>query len=69
MYSSTMDVLENLYPRLSPRGYAIIDDYGAVAACKQAVEDYRARHGITDPIQMIDWTGVFWRKGDATQPR
>jgi O-methyltransferase len=68
MYSSTMDVLENLYPRLSPGGYAIIDDYGAVPACRRAVEDYRARQGITDPIQIIDWTGVFWRKGDATEP-
>ena len=63
MYSSTMDVLENLYPRLSPGGYAIIDDYGAVPACRQAVEDYRARNGIAEPIQRIDWTGVFWRKG------
>ncbi|MDQ2948006.1 MAG: TylF/MycF family methyltransferase [Acidobacteriota bacterium] len=62
MYSSTMDVLENLYPRLSPGGYAIIDDYGAVPACRQAVEDYRARNGIAEPIQRIDWTGVFWRK-------
>ncbi len=65
MYSSTMDVLENLYPRLSPGGYAIIDDYGAVPACKQAVEDYRARNQITEPIQLIDWTGVFWQKASA----
>ena len=63
MYSSTMDTLENLYPKLSPGGYAIIDDYGAVLACKQAVQDYRARRGIGEPIQTIDWTGVFWRKG------
>ena len=62
MYSSTMDVLENLYPKLSPGGYAIVDDYHAVPACKQAVQDYRARHGIEEPIETIDWTGVFWRK-------
>ncbi len=68
MYSSTIDVLENLYPRLSPGGYAIIDDYGAVPACKQAVEDYRARNGIVEPIQTIDWTGVYWRKGRAAEP-
>jgi O-methyltransferase len=65
MYASTMDVLENLYPRLSPGGYAIIDDYGAVPACKQAVEDYRGRMGIVDAIQTIDWTGVFWRKSST----
>lgn len=68
MYSSTMDVLQNLYPKLSPGGYAIIDDYGAVAACRQAVDDYRQSHRIVEPIQKIDWTGVFWRKrGDSRE--
>ena len=69
MYSSTMDVLENLYPKLSPGGYAIVDDYGAVPACRQAVTDYRSRHGIEEPIRTIDWTGVFWRKGRDTDLR
>ncbi len=68
MYSSTMDVLENLYPRLSPGGYAVIDDYGAVPACRQAVEDYRTRHGIVEPIHTIDWTGVFWKKSLKQSP-
>jgi O-methyltransferase len=62
MYSSTMDALTALYPRLAPGGFCIIDDYGAIAACKQAVTDYRAAHGIATDIQEIDWTGVYWRK-------
>ena len=41
----------------------IVDDYGAVLACRQAVHDYRAAHGIVEPIVAIDWTGVYWRKG------
>jgi O-methyltransferase len=64
MYESTMDGLRALYPRLSPGGYVIVDDYGAVPGCKAAVEDYRAEQGITEPIQTIDWTGVFWRRGE-----
>jgi Macrocin-O-methyltransferase (TylF) len=24
--------------------------------------DYRPQHDITDPIETVDWTGVFWRK-------
>ena len=43
MYASTMDALESLYPKLTAGGYAIIDDYGAVAACRQAVDDFRAK--------------------------
>uniref|UniRef100_A0A832MLP4 Macrocin O-methyltransferase n=1 Tax=Eiseniibacteriota bacterium TaxID=2212470 RepID=A0A832MLP4_UNCEI len=64
LYESTMDALDALYPRLSPGGYCIVDDYGVIPACRQAVEDYRARHGVTEPIRTIDWSGVYWiRRG------
>jgi O-methyltransferase len=66
LYESTRDALEALYPRLAPGGFAIVDDYGAVPACRQAVEDYRGRAGIAAPLEAIDWTGVFWQK-DATE--
>ena len=62
MYESTMDGLVNLYPKLSPGGFLIVDDYGAVPACKKAVHDYRVRHGIREEIRSIDWTGVYWRR-------
>jgi hypothetical protein len=61
-YESTMDGLENLYPKLSVGGYLIVDDYGCVPACRQAVLDYREAHGITDEIRSVDWTGVFWQR-------
>jgi O-methyltransferase len=62
MYESTMDGLVNLYPKLSVGGYLIVDDFGAVPACAKAVNDYRTKHGITDPIERIDWGGVFWKR-------
>ena len=62
MYESTMDAFSALYHKLSPGGYCIVDDYGAVESCKQATHDFRDKHGITEPIQQIDWTGVFWQK-------
>jgi O-methyltransferase len=62
MYQSTIEALDNLYDRLSPGGYAIIDDYGAIPACRRAVEDFRAAHGISEPLTTVDWTGVWWRK-------
>jgi O-methyltransferase len=61
MYESTMDALSALYPKVSPGGYVIVDDY-AINACRSAVEDYRRRFAIDDPIERIDWTGVFWKK-------
>jgi Macrocin-O-methyltransferase (TylF) len=61
-YKSTMDALQCLYPGLAPGGYAIVDDYGAVGACREAVHEFRERNGIDEPIEWIDWSGVFWRK-------
>lgn len=62
MYESTMDALTALYPKLASGGFCVIDDYGAIKACRQAVNDYRAMQGIDAPISMIDWTGAWWRK-------
>jgi O-methyltransferase len=62
MYESTMTAIDALYPKLQPGGFLIVDDYGDLAGCKQATDDYRAHHDITDPIESIDHTGVFWRK-------
>jgi O-methyltransferase len=62
LYESTIVALESLYPKLSPGGFAIVDDYGAIAACRQAVNDFRAERSITEPMIEIDWTGIYWRK-------
>jgi len=62
LYESTMDTLTNLYPKLSRGGYIIIDDFGAMASCRKAVEDYRKKHSIHDKIVRVDRTGAYWRK-------
>jgi len=61
MYGSTMDALTALYHKVSPGGFVIVDDYGAVPACRAAVTEFRTAHGITAPIQDIDGLGVFWQ--------
>jgi hypothetical protein len=61
LYESTMDVLDNLYPKLSVGGFVIIDDY-FLSSCSTAVHDFRARFGIEDAIQPIDGLGVYWRR-------
>jgi O-methyltransferase len=62
LYESTIVALESLYPGLSPGGYVIVDDYGALRKCREAVHDYRDAEGIDDEIHTIDWTGVYWQK-------
>jgi cephalosporin hydroxylase len=62
LYESTIDALFYLYPKLSIGGFCIVDDWGAIPACKKAVDDYRSIFNIEERIQIIDWTGVFWKK-------
>ena len=65
MYESTLDALDALYPRLTTGGFVIIDDYHVVPACRAAVHDYCAKHGVHPVITEIDGVGVFWRKDAA----
>jgi hypothetical protein len=62
LYTSTCDVLKHLYPRLAAGGYCIIDDYRNLADCRRAVDEYRQKYGITEPIQLIDSRAVYWRR-------
>lgn len=62
LYSSTMDVLENLYDNVAPGGFIIIDDYGTVIDAKRAVIDFLLSRQITEPMFAIDGDGVYWRK-------
>jgi len=62
MYESTINALDSLYPKLSIGGYCIVDDFGAVPACKLAIMDYRKKHNITEDIIDIDGFGAFWKR-------
>jgi O-methyltransferase len=61
MYGSTMDALEPLYPKLSPGGFVIVDDY-ALAGCRRAVDDFRRANNIDEELVRIDRWAVMWRK-------
>jgi len=64
MYGSTLEALNALYPKLSPGGFCIIDDY-TLPGCRRAVDDFRAAHAVTEGVHAIDWAGAFWRKAKA----
>jgi O-methyltransferase len=62
LYESTMDALNPLYAKVASGGFIIVDDYVAVPQCARAITDFRAAHGIADPIHKIDNMSVYWRK-------
>ena len=61
MYSSTIQILDSLYKKASPGGFVIVDDYNALANCREAVDNFRVAHGIEETMETVDWTGVYWR--------
>lgn len=61
LYGSTIEALENLYPKLERGGFCIIDDY-ALPTCQQAVDDFRRAHDIREDLVRVDWSGVYWRR-------
>ncbi|WAP67418.1 class I SAM-dependent methyltransferase [Jiella pelagia] len=63
LYESTMDTLMALYDRVAAGGIVIVDDYGALKVCRQALEDFFEAKGTPVPeMTRIDWTGAFFMK-------
>jgi hypothetical protein len=56
-YESTYHELLHLYPRLSPGGILIIDDYGHWAGARKAVDTYITEHNLQLLLNRIDYTG------------
>lgn len=56
-YASTKHELETLYPRLSPGGVLILDDYGHWEGSRQAFDEYFAAAGGRPLLARTDYTG------------
>eukprot|EP00560_Eucampia_antarctica_P000568 CAMPEP_0197836816 /NCGR_PEP_ID=MMETSP1437-20131217/30079_1 /TAXON_ID=49252 ORGANISM="Eucampia antarctica, Strain CCMP1452" /NCGR_SAMPLE_ID=MMETSP1437 /ASSEMBLY_ACC=CAM_ASM_001096 /LENGTH=326 /DNA_ID=CAMNT_0043443291 /DNA_START=411 /DNA_END=1391 /DNA_ORIENTATION=+ len=61
MYESTVDVLYNLYDKLSIGGYVIMDDWSWFPS-RTACEDFFKVHGIEPEIIQIDKLSAYWKK-------
>jgi O-methyltransferase len=56
-YASTRHELQHLFPRLSPGGVLIIDDYGHWQGARRAVDEYIEEHRVPLLLGRIDYTG------------
>jgi hypothetical protein len=56
-YESTRHELETLYPRLSPGGVLVLDDYGHYEGARRAVDEYFDAHGGRPLLTRVDYTG------------
>ena len=56
-YHSTRHELEQLYPRLSPGGVLIVDDYGYWRGARKATDEYFQSVNTRPLLNRIDYTG------------
>ena len=56
-YESTKHELKHLFPRVSPRGVIIIDDYGYWQGARKAVDEYISENNLCLFLHRIDYTG------------
>ena len=66
-YDSTRKELEVIYPKLSERGVCIVDDYGAWAGSKQAVDEYFASHIPRPLFHVTNWAVRTWIKTSSSE--
>jgi cephalosporin hydroxylase len=59
--SDVETALELLHDRVSPGGFVFIDDY-TDDACKKIVDDFRSRHAVTDPLELVGPAAATWRR-------
>lgn len=56
-YNSTYHELVHLFPKLSPGGVLIIDDYGHWEGCRRAVDQYFRENNVPMLLHRIDYGG------------
>lgn len=61
MYESTIDILANLYHKVSGGGVIIVDDWG-IPACQQAVRDFLGENEAIVDFHKIDESSVYFYK-------
>ena len=59
LYTSTIQVMDLLYDRVSLGGFIYVDDYAA-AGCRKAVTEFRAKRNITTPIVKVYEFAAGW---------
>ncbi|MBX3168080.1 MAG: class I SAM-dependent methyltransferase [Candidatus Eremiobacteraeota bacterium] len=62
-YESTRQALEALYPKLSPGGFVIVDDYGSAGLeARRAVDDFRRQRSIRGNLRGVNQNIAYWEK-------
>ena len=62
LYASTRTCLEALYGQVARGGIVVVDDYGAYAGCRRAVDEFLAERGERPFLAYSDPHCRYWQK-------
>jgi O-methyltransferase len=68
-YTSTMQCLESLYPRVQEGGLILLDDYYAWDGCPKALHEYLTRYNLPDRLRQTASGVAYILKGSVGYPR
>jgi O-methyltransferase len=61
-YDSVLLCLNQLYDRVRPGGFVVLDDYGYWEGCRKAWEDFQEQRSLQISLTPIDGIGVYFQK-------
>ena len=53
LFESTWDAITALYRKVVPGGYIYVDDFGSFEGCREAINMFRQRFAIYEPLNFI----------------
>ena len=56
-YQSTIHEMNNLYPKVTPKGILIVDDYGYYKGSREAVDEFFQKNKLMPLLHRIDFSG------------
>ena len=71
LFISTYDAIVNLYDKVVPGGFIYVDDFGSFPGCRAAVNKFRSKNRIVEPIHYIRededsgkilFEAIWWQK-------
>jgi hypothetical protein len=78
LFSSTWDAISALYRKVEPGGIIYVDDYGSFNGCRKAIDMFRTKHRIFEPIHFIQepstdnkkrttFEAIWWQKRGSAE--
>ncbi len=61
LYESTRQVLDHCHDRVASGGFVIVDDYGTLPPCREAVDEFISRRGLSVKPEPIGSHAACWR--------